>query len=251
MIFKKKALLSIVFLLLSSLATAQQGDGLIKEIFLIKNPNQTYVTAPHEIRISLNMIAPAYYKLSNEDIFLSAGYLPRGVNFLSIPTKSFFEKTATHSFLLELKTEKAVTRKDIVLDIQLAIMDAPKKTKPEPETPEQKLTLYIENQLVSIRMKQLEMIPAIQKDLATVPRNTDPFYVPKERERELPIKNTISIIDTLLMGYKLIRTLTKKKDEGEPRLALQHTHSLTIQFFRKNPQGIEEEVIAMIGLTTK
>ncbi len=245
---KKKALLCFVFLLLGSLATAQQEEELIKEIFLIKNPNKIYVTAPLEIRISVNMIAPAYYKLSNEDIFISAGYLPRGVNYLSIPTKSFFEKTARHTFLLELKTERAVIRKDIVLDIQLAFMEAPKKTELEPEIAEQKLSLYIEDQWVSSRIKQREIIPAIQKDLATVPRNTDPFYIPKE---DPLMRNTISIIDALLMGYKLVRTLTEKKDKGEPSLPLQQTHSLSIKFFKKNQQGIEEEVIAMIGLTTK
>lgn len=247
--FKKGALLIWVFLLLGSLSAAQQGEGLIKEIFLIKNPNKTYVTAPLEIRIGIDMASPAYYKLSNEDTFLSAGFLPKGVNYLSIPTKSFFEKTAKHSFLLELKTEEAVTRKDIVLDIQLAIMEAPKKTEPEPEIPDQKLTLYIENQLVSTRIKQQEMIPSIQKDLASVPRNTDPFFVPKEKDALM--RNTISIIDALLMSYQLIRSVTKKKDKGDLNLSLQHTHSLTIKFFKRNSRGVEEEVIAMIGLTTK
>ena len=65
------------------------------------------------------------------------------------------------------------------------------------------------------------------------------------------MRNTLSIIDALLMGYMLIESVTKRKDRGEPTLSLQHAHSLTIKFFRKNRQGLEEEVVAMIGLTTK
>ncbi|MCJ7582083.1 MAG: hypothetical protein MUP98_16345, partial [Candidatus Aminicenantes bacterium] len=65
------------------------------------------------------------------------------------------------------------------------------------------------------------------------------------------MSNRVSIIDALLMGYQLIKTVAKKKDREEPALPLQHTHSLTIKFLKKNPQGFEEEVIAMIGLTTK
>ena len=93
------------------------------------------------------------------------------------------------------------------------------------------------------------MIPSIQKDLASVPRNTDPFFVPKEKDALM--RNTISIIDALLMSYQLIRSVTKKKDKGDLNLSLQHTHSLTIKFFKRNSRGVEEEVIAMIGLTTK
>ena len=246
---KKSYLLFWIVLLFSAILTAQQQDDLIKEISLIKNPNKKYVTAPLEIRIGIDMADPAYYKLSNEDNILSAGLLPKGVNYLSIPTKSFFEKTAKHTFSLELKTETGINRKDIVLDIQLAIMEAPKKIEAKPYIHEHKLSLYIENQLVSTRIKHQKMIPPIQEDLALVPRNTDPFFVPKEKDALM--RNTLSIIDALLMGYQLVQSIAKKKNREEPELGLQHTHSLSIKFFRKNPQGVEEEVIAMIGLTTK
>jgi len=249
MMVKKAALLSLIFFLLGPVSAAQQGDGLIKGIFLIKNPIEKYVTPPLEIRIGINMAAPAYYKLSNEDVILSAGLLPMGVNSLSIPTQSFFEKTAKHTLFLELKTEQGITRKDIILDIQVVVMEIPKKPEPEPDIPEHKLSLYIENQLVSTRIKQQEIIPPIQKELASIPRNNDPFFVPKEKDALM--RNTVSIIDALLMGYTLIKTLTEKKDKGEPTLTLQHTHSFAIKFLKKNSQGIEEEVIAMIGLTTK
>lgn len=247
--FKTIALICLSFLLVGSLAASQQTDEIIKEIFLIKNPNESSVTAPLEIRLSIDMAAPVYYKLSKKDVILNAGFFPMGVNSLSIPTELFFEKNAKHSFLLELKTEDAVIRKEIVLDIQLAIMESLKKVEPEQEISGHKLSLYIENQLLSTRIKPQEIIPSIQKDLASIPRNTDPFFVPKEKDALM--RNTVSIIDALLMSYQLIKNLTEKKDKGEPALALQLTHSLTIKFFKKNPQGENEEVIAMIGLTTK
>jgi hypothetical protein len=222
---------------------------LIKEIYLIKNPNKNYVTAPLEIRIGIDMTAPAYFKLSEKGNFINAGYLPKGDNSLSIPAESFFEKTERHTFSLELKTEKRITRKDIILDIQLAVLETPIKVEPKRDISEHKLSLYIENQLVSTKIKQQETIPSIQKELAPIPNNNDPFYVPKENDDLM--RNTVSILDALGMAYQIIKSATKKKDSGESALPLQHTHSLSIKFLKKNPQGVEEEVIAMIGLTTK
>ena len=209
--FKKAVLFILVFLLFGPVLTAQQGDGLIKEIFLIKNPNKIYVTPPPIIRIGIDMTAPAYYKLLNEDIILSAGLLPKGINSLSIPTVSFFEKTAKHSFLLELKTEEAVTRKEFVLDIQMAKMEAPKKVEAKPDFSEHRLSLYIKNQLVSTRIKQQEIIPSIQKDLAPLPQGDDPFYIPKESDEMTRMRNTVSILQVLGMAYQLVKSAAKKK----------------------------------------
>lgn len=252
--FKKGTLLILFFLLLGTVSEAQQGGSLIKGIFLIKNPTKKFVTPPLEIRIGIQMATPAYYKLFEKDVILGAGLLPIGVSSLSIPTESFFEKTATHTFLLELKTEQGITRKDIILDIQIAIIETPKKMEPEQKVPEYKLSLYIESQLVSTMIKQQEIIPPIQpkqkvNELASTPQSNDPFYVPKESDDLMT--STVSIIDALLMTYNLVKSITKKKNRGEPTPALQHTHSYSIKFLKKNAQGIEKEVIAMIGLTTK
>lgn len=246
--FKKRALLILFFLLLGTVSSAQQESSLIKGIFLIKNPTEKFVTPPLEIRIGIQMATPAYYKLSEKDVILGAGLLPVGVSSLSIPTESFFEKTAKHTFLLELKTEQGITRKDIILDIQIAIMETPKKMEPEQKVPEYKLSLYIENQLVSTQIKQMEKTIPIRTELPPLPKNYDPF---KPKPEDNLIFNGVSIFDALGLAYNLVKSITKKKDRGEPVVTLQHTHSFSMKFFRKNSQGIEEEVIAMIGLTTK
>lgn len=246
---KKSHLLFSIVLLFSTILTAQQGNDLIKEIFLIKNPNERSLSPPQQIRIGVDMAARAYFKFSNEDMILRAGLLSKGVNYISISTESLFEKTETHTLHLELKKDDLIIRKDILLDIQMAVMETPIKVETEPVISEHKLSLFIENQLVSTRIKQQKIIQPIQKDLARIKPAGDPFYVPKESDDLM--RNTVSIIDALLMGYQLIKSVTKKKNREEPELALQHTHSLSIKFLRKNPQGVEEEVIAMIGLTTK
>ncbi|MFC2166692.1 hypothetical protein ACFLQZ_01855, partial [Acidobacteriota bacterium] len=216
---------------------------------LIKNPNETFSTPPQQIRIGIDMAAQAYFKLSNEEMILKAGILPKGVNSLTIPTDTFFEKTATFTLYLELKRGIIITRKDIILDIQLAVIDVPEKVESERVISEHKLSLYIEDQLVSTRTQEREIIHSIQPDLSIITPNNDPFYVPKETDNLM--RNTVSIVDALLMGYQLIRSVTKKKNKEESTLSLQYTHSLSIKFLKKNSQGIEEEVIAMIGLTTK
>ena len=246
---KKSPLLIWIVLLFSAILTAQQENDLINGIFLIKNPNEIFSTAPRQIRIGIDMAAQAYFKLSNEDMIISAGLLPKGVNSLFIPTDTFFEKTATFTLHLELKRGNIITRKDIILDVQLAVLETPIEVEPKLDIAEHKLSLYIENQLVSTRIQKREIIQPIQPDLSVIPRNDDPFYVPKETDDLMT--STVSILDALGLAYHLIKSATKKKDRGEPDLALQHSHSLTIKFLKKNPQGIEEEVIAMIGLTTK
>jgi hypothetical protein len=246
---KKYHLLFWIVLLFSTILTAQQGNDLIKEIFLIKNPNERSLSPPQQIRIGVDMSAQAYFKFSNEDTILRAGLLKKGVNYISISTELLFEKPATHTLQLELKKEDLIIRKDILLDIQLAVMETPIKVEAEPVISEHKLSLFIENQLVSSRIKQQKIIQPIQKDLSRIQPAGDPFYVPKESD--ILMRNTVSIIDALLMSYQLIKSVAKKKTREEPELGLQHTHSLSIKFLRENPQGVEEEVIAMIGLTIK
>ncbi len=245
----KSLLLFWIVLLFSAILNAQQGNDLIKEIFLIKNPNKISLTPPQQIRIGVDMAAPTYYKLLEKDVILSAGLLPMGVSSLSIPAESFFEKTANHTFFLELKTEQGITRKEIIIDIQLAILETPKKVETEKDVPEHKLSLYIENQLLSTRVKQQEVIRPVQQDLPPVPQYNDPFYVPKESDDLMT--STVSILDALGLAYQLVKSIAKKKDRGEPTPALQQIHSFAIKFLKKNSQGVEEEVIAMIGLTTK
>ena len=248
---KKSPLVIWIILFVSVNLTAQQGNDLIKGISLIKNPNEIFSSPPRQIRIGIDMAAQAYFKLSNDEMILNAGILPKGVNSLTIPTDTFFEKTATFTLYLEIKRGNIITRKDIILDIQLAVMEIPKKVLPEAGISEHNLSLYIEDQLVSTRIQKREIIQPIQPDLSQIPRNDDPFYVPKESDELTRMRNTVSIIDALLMGYQLIKSVTKKKDKEEPILSLQYTHSLSLKFLKKNPQGVEEEVIAMIGLTIK
>jgi len=246
---KKTILLCLGLILLGSTLAAQQGDELINGIFLIKNPNEIISYPPQHIRIGIDMAAQAYFKLLNEEMIISAGILHKGMNSLSIPSDTFFDKTDKFTLHLELKRGIIITRKDIVLDIQLAVMEKPEKEIIGKSPSEYKISLFIEDQLISTKIKQVETVPSIQQDLAQVQPPDNPFYVPKETDNLM--RNTVSIIDALLMGYQLIKSVAKKKNREEPELALQHTHSLAIKFLRKNPQGVEEEVIAMIELTTK
>jgi len=125
---------------------------------------------------------------------------------------------------LELKRGINITRKDIVLDVQLAVMEIPKKVEAEKVVSEYKLSLFIEDQLISTKIKRIETIPSIQQDLSQITAPSDPFYIPKETDNLM--RNTVSIIDALLMGYKLVKSIAKKKDRGDSALNLQHTHSL-------------------------
>ncbi|MFC2168747.1 hypothetical protein ACFLRW_07150 [Acidobacteriota bacterium] len=248
---KKSLPLFWIFLLICPMLAAQQGDDLINGIFLIKNPNETFSSPPRQIRIGIDMAAQAYFKLSNEETILSVGILPKGVNSLQIPTDTFFEKTAKFTLHLELKRGILIIKKDIILDVQMAVMETPieVEVEPEPIITEYKLSLYIEDQLVSTRIKQKKFIPSFQKELAPIAGNTDPFYVPKESDNLM--RNTVSILDAIGLAYGLIKSAVKKKKRDVPEPTLQHTHSLTLKFSKMNAQGIREEVIAMIGLTTK
>ena len=245
---RKLILFTWIFFLFGAASAAQQAEGLIEDIFLIKNPNEQLLNPPDQIRIRIDMAAPAYYKLLKERQILSAGIFPAGHNSLSIPTESFFEKTAKHTFALELKTEQGIFRTNIIFDIQMAVMEAPKKDEPEMHISEHKLSLYIEDQLVSSRIKQLEKTIPVEMELPPLPKNYDPF---KPDQNDNFMSNSASILDALGLAYHLIKSATKKKDPGEQAQPLQYSHSMAVKFIKKNSKGVEEEVIAMIGLTTK
>lgn len=246
---KKRIPLCLSILLLSALLFPQQAEELIKEIVLIHNPVKKYSTAPAEIRIGVDMAAPAFYKLLSGEAIVSAGLLSMGINSLSIPVQSYFEKTAKHTLILELKTEKGLLRKDIVIEVQLGVLETPKKVEPEVEIREHRISLYIEDELVSTRIKQEQTIPEIQTDLAKIKPSEGPFSVPKEFDDVG--SSRVDILTLLGVAYQLAKSAIEKKKADQQGPILQYTHSCSIKYLRTTPLGVKEEVIAMIGLTTK
>lgn len=246
--FKKYICIAAALLFTYSPAPAQQDSSPIKSIYLIHNPAEKHTSAPQEIRLGIETSESAYFKLTRDGDLIAAGLFPEGENSLSLPATSFFEKTAKHTFLLEVKTDRIILQKSLFIDVQLAVLESPEPVQPDEDLFDRRISLYVENKLLSSRIIHPPPPVQIQKDLPPLPKNYDPF---KPKLDDDLMSSAVSILDAIGLAYHLIKSVVPKKDKEDSSVTLQHTPYYSTKFLRRNSQGEEEEVIAMIGLTTK
>lgn len=241
---KKAITLCLSVLSLSVVLTSQQVPSPIREVFFIKSRTETPAIPPL-IRIGVEMAANAYFKLSLEGTVVKAGLFPKGFNSFAVPTHSLIEKSGEVVYTLELRTESGVIQEEIVLDVRLEVTGIQKEAVQEIPTPEHRVSVYIDDELIASRKKTAEKTIPIKTKSPPLPPNYDPF---KPDQSDNPMANSVSIFQVVGLAYHLIKGLTKKKDEGKRVPPIQKTQQITLNFVKRSPQGIEEQVRAEIRL---
>lgn len=225
---------------------------MITDIGLIAKMSQNGSTPPAKLVIGVDITKDVYYKLSDEENVIKGGLFYKGLNLIYIEAYSFFEKSGKRAYFLDLKAGDFILRKEIEIDIQL---DLPadgervyEKTKNKTKNPEYKLSMFIGDELVVSSKKFYYDKISFEFKLPPAQVNYRPFILPDETE---PTANSFSIFSALGLAYGLIKKLKAQKSKGKRAAPVQKQKQITVTFVRKNYEGVEKEVKAVITLKTK
>ncbi|UCC41633.1 MAG: hypothetical protein JSV96_09550 [Candidatus Aminicenantes bacterium] len=226
---------------------------LITEIALIDSEIYKRFTPPDKIVLGIDIENPAYYKLYHGKKIIKGGLLNRGFNSLSIGAHELFKNSGSHVYLLDIKTEDLFLKKELEIDIQLDTQFATKKAEVRVRNIEYNLSLFIGDELIisSKKLHQEKLSWKFKIPAATT--NLSPLIPPEKAD---PSKadyslNSFSIPGAVAGILQLIEGLKKKESPEEKVSYFQKGKQLTTTFIRKNWEGINKEVKAVIRLKTR
>jgi hypothetical protein len=219
----------------------------VEEIALINSDIYSGPAPPDKFVISIDVRNNAYYKLSKKEQVLKGGLLKDGYNTIQIRANKLLEKSESHVFFLDLKTEDLVLRKEIEIDIQIESKNAGKKSiqsAQKSKDKEYRLSMYVGDKLI-VMSKKLPSKPfAMKFKNPPWPENRKPF-TPVETEN--PLANSVSILSAVSAIAKLIKDL--RKDDEEYRVKpVQKLRQITAKYMKMNTEGLDQEVKAIVTL---
>ncbi len=245
-----KNIFSIITLLIGlvSIVHAETISTLVSEIFLIDSEIYRKYVPPGRILIGVEMESDTLYKLTIQDEVLQGGLLRKGFNSLSIDTQGFFEKSDSHTYVLEIKTDDFLTRKEITIDVQLFPMYVVQKRGEEEKTYEYTVSFFVGDRLIYSTRKFPLRDLSFKLDLPPSDGVYNPFGLIDGRQ---PPLNTFSIPDAIAGLYQLAKTLTSGKDKERQDKTIQKKQQIETTFVKRNVSGDVWHWRAMILLKTK
>lgn len=246
---KNRTFFPLVVLLGSLVMVAQPQEQVIEEIALIEGQGKSPSVPPPRIRIGLEAACSAFFKLLDKGNVIQAGLLVEGLNSISLPAPALLEKSGSHTYILELKTETGLLQHEILLDIQIAqVVTVEQKADPQVPGSEHTVSLFFKGERIASLKKKLDQKRILPEKESPLPRNYDPF---NPDPNDNPFVNSVDIFQAAGFALQVIKDLVKKKDEGEDAPSIQKVRQLFLDFRRKNPQGEEEQIRATIRLSTR
>jgi hypothetical protein len=235
----------------------KQKYPLVTELALIDRDTYQGPYPPDKFIIGIEIENDAYFKFSDEEGAIKGGLFKRGFNSISIAADALFDRSGSHVFFLDLKTEDLVLRKEIEIDIRMDLsgvtqedVESQKKSASFITEPEFKISMYVGDELIASSRKMAPFTHPINIDLPPWPKDPS-VYGPIYRD-EFAL-NYFSILDAVGAVYELLKSL-KKGDKGEGSASskpLQKRMQITANFLRKDLTGKAKEIQAVITLKTR
>lgn len=245
---KKIFSLVLLFLSFSFSMFAEIRTTLLFDIALVDDERYKGPNPPAEIGIGIEITKDAYYKLSTDKDVIKGGLLKKGFNIINIKANHLFEKSGSYIYLLDLKFNDLILKKEIEIDIRLDSEVNVKKTEDKPQDIEYGLSLFIRDELIASSKKMhYEKFPLNIK-LPPLPKNYRPF---NPNARTDPIANSFSILSAVALAYELIKGIKNKRKAKKQAFTIQKKKQIIATFMRKNLAGVGKEVKAVILLSIK
>lgn len=226
---------------------------LITEIALIDSEIYKRSIPPDKIVIGVDIENPAYYKLSDDKKIIKAGLFSRGFNSFSLAAHELFQNSGSHIYILDIKAEDLYLKKELEVDIQLASQIITKKTDEKPRNIEYNLSMFIGDELIISSRKLHQEKLSWKFEIPAPTTNLSPLIPPEKVDprKEDYTSHSFSIPAAVAGVLQLIKGLKKKESPEERVSYFQKSKQLTTTFIRKNLDGIEKEVRAVIRLKTR
>jgi len=217
---------------------------------------------PAGLEIGLELMNPAYYKISLGPYALEGGFWGRGFHIVTVPVSGLFERAGTYEFALDLMAGDIVMRKPIRLDINLsAIPSLRSPASVLPPAPsgvksgraeaaaanlEGELSLYVGGKLIMTSRKITVKPRPLTFPLPGPSMQGQKPYMPPPRTD--PMANSVSILDAIALTYKSLKGLLAKKAPLPSPPTYQKVASLSFSFARTASDGSLSDVRADVRL---
>ena len=138
----------------------KQKFPLVTELALINRDTYRGPHPPDYFVIGIEIDNEAYYKFSDEEGIIKGGLFKRGFNSISIAADALFDRSGSHVFFLDLKTEDLILSKEIEIDIRMDMSEVSEEETENQEKsasfitePEFKISMYVGDELIAISRK--------------------------------------------------------------------------------------------------
>jgi hypothetical protein len=217
---------------------------------------------PAGLEIGLELLNPAYYKISLGPYILEGGFWSRGSHIVTVPVSGLFERSGTYEFALDLKAGDIVLRKPIKVEVNLTGISSLRSPTPVlPPVPggvksgqappattnlEGELSLYVGGKLIMTSRKIAVKPRPLTFRLPGPSMPGQKPYLPPPRTD--PMANSVSILDAIALTYKTLKGLLAKKAPVPSPPSYQKVASLSFSFARTASNGSLSDVRADVRL---
>jgi len=212
---------------------------------------------PAAVEVGLELLNPAYYRVSLGPYILEGGYWTAGFHILTIPLNGLFDRSDTYDFILDLMAGDIIVRKPVRVRIDIADMVAgaapsPRETfSPEPGRPaktiqEGEISLYVDGKLV-LRSRKIAAKPTSFTFPLGGPLmpGQKPYLPPPKTD---PMASGVNIVDAIALAYKAIKDLVSKKPPRPSPPSYQKVSSLSFAYSRTTAEALAVSARASISL---
>ena len=225
---------------------------LITEMGLIYGKDLNGPAPPDKLVIGIDLNNDVFYKLSDKSHVIKGGLLRNGFNSISIEADDLFNHSGSYVFFLDLKADDLLLRKEIEIDVAMNSsqkeIQVDAKREVERQSPEYKLYMFIDDELIVSSIKSLQKKLSALPNLPPLPENYDPFKPPNRQD---PMLNSFSIFSAIGLISELIKGLKKDKNKREPPKPIQKRRQVTATFLKESTQGTAEKIKAVISFKSR
>jgi hypothetical protein len=246
----KVRLPTLLFVLsMSFFGRADAIGNIITEIYLVDNEalHQRHIP-PGKIIIGIEVRSDALYKLSSQEGILQGGLFQKGFNSLAISAQRFFDKTDSHLFELELKTDNVQEKKEITIEIRLLPLYVVQKRGEEEKKHEFTLSLFLRDQLIYATRKFSLQGISFKFDLPPSDGRYNPFGLMKGIQKPI---NTVSVLDAVAGIFQLAKSLAPGEKKDEEEKFIEKKQQIETTFVKRDVTGDFWEWKALISIETK
>ncbi len=212
---------------------------------------------PAAVEVGLELLNPAYFRVSLGPYILEGGHWPAGFHILTIPLNGLFERSDTYDFILDLMAGDIVVRKPVRVRIDIADMvvgtaPSPRETFfPEPGVSakaiqEGEIFLYVDGKLVLRSRKIAAKPPSFSFPLGGPLMPGQKPYLPPPRTD--PMASGVNIVDAIALAYKAIKDIVAKKPPKPSLPSYQKVSSLSFAYSRTTAEALAVSAQASIVL---
>jgi len=207
--------------------------------FLIPAQTSPSLSPPERFVLAIQMTNAAFFKLISEGETIKAGELQRGLNTLSLESSSLIRQSGLHAFLLDLKVDDLIIRREITIDVNLSselVLSSPAASE---VSRSYRVSLLLGEKLLAQSQSTIRLTPPVQLTLPPADGRYSP-YGPVHPSGRDPNTIGVSILNLPLVLAQLIKDYKAKKDEKERVPAPETKKEIQVVYLNQTQKGLEK-----------